>query len=613
MVSNINDTNSYYNNPNWNIMDYYKGRVKIDLNSCIIENVPSDKIKVLKCILELNSDIVITSVVPLTKNVALIFIKDSKSTIKLLKRKKIKICNESNVTSYCMPNSKYCTLFIGNIDKTIHPKIIEENLKSCFNNVTDVRIPMEVCNSGEELINRTINKGDCNWYENEEIEKAKNKNKGYAFIEFSTHYFARENYENFIKNPSLLNRIVTIDWSSESHNKNVITNPLSSSNENKLSDTELYFQGVTDDMKSNELYKVFSKYGLVRNLKLSRDHNSRSDYGFVNFENAVSASNCMKNYNSTSNYGYLRFEYAKIRENNKEKSTSVNREREREKEKEMSLDNINKSRSRELSKTGNNFKRPDINEKYEENEISENNDINTSKTNSQSFINIINTELSLKEDDRLYKALNREYNPLDVNNTTANSSLFHLNNYIASNANKVSRDSGILFYKKQEKFTNINEKKNYVNKFDECYTNSINKIDTISVPFQNNTSNEDENHSCNLKLKSGYAYDINDANLKILNSNNLEDIQPIPNISMDDNKKLGIGNSYGIGNFNIKKEIPNVKNECLNLNDVYKIKTEKVININDCTSDSETKNNKNKQEINFRKSMSTTLNLSESE
>lgn len=590
MKSNVVDTSSYYNNPNWNIMNYYGGRVEIDLLSCIIENIPSDKIGILKHLLELLGEIVITSVVPLTKNVALIFFKDSKSAIKLLKRKKIKIGNETNVNSYCLPNSKYCTLFIGNIDKTLSPQIVEENIKSLFNNYSEIRVPIEVYNSGAELINRTINKGDDNWYEEDEKERAKIKNKGYAFIEFSTHFYARQNYEAFIRNPLLLNRIVTIDWSKSTHNNDMITNPLYISNENKLSSTELYFQGVTEEMKSTDLYKSFSKFGLVRNLKLSRDHSERKDYGFVNFENPQSAANCMKNFKNLNNNLYLRFEYAKVREivrndgNNgkksKEKENNFELDKSKSRSKSIEIETLNKNRHETHSKNGNICNNIGNIEDYKNQNISD----SYSDSNTQSFINTINTELSLKEDDRLFKALNREYNPLETNNT--NSSLYHLNNLIASNANKANRDSGILFYKKQEKITNINEKKNYVNKFDECYMSSVNKIDSISIP---NTINDKDNQENTVqKLKSDYALNINDVNTKLLN--NISDDESVPIVNIPTEKKdndinLGIENSFGIGNFNVKREINQVKTEFLN--DIYKIKTDKTTN--DFTID----NNKN--------------------
>lgn len=244
-----------YKNPDWNFRNYYKGKVSVNPNSLIIETIPNSILnlneKALFSLLKQYGQVDFIEFI--TNSVAIIYTSSSRIIDKLLNMKYVLYQNQP---VFFLPNSRLKTIFIGHLDKRSNPKTIETEVKKiCFSH-SSIRVQADPNDSS--------------------------RNKGFCFVEFDEHYFARLNYEELIKNPIINGRTVTIEWA-EDLDKNY-----------ELNRKELHISGVTPEMSSEQILKIFQQFGKVQKLRLSREDNTeRQDFGFITYEKEADAKNAV--------------------------------------------------------------------------------------------------------------------------------------------------------------------------------------------------------------------------------------------------------------------------------------------------------------------------------
>lgn len=98
-------------------------------------------------------------------------------------------------------------------------------------------------------------------------------------MKFNNPLLARIAYKELSKNILLDGRTITVDWADDFSEKDI----------NK---TQIHISGINDSISTDYLYNIFSKYGDIMNIKLSRDleGKDRNDYGFITYFNEEDAS-----------------------------------------------------------------------------------------------------------------------------------------------------------------------------------------------------------------------------------------------------------------------------------------------------------------------------------
>lgn len=107
------------------------------------------------------------------------------------------------------------------------------------------------------------------------------KNRGYCFVRINNPVKAREAYDKMTKNIIIEGTPITVDWADEF-------------SDHDINRVQLHISGIDDSMSSDNIYTIFSQFGDVINIKLSRDQEKgRKDYGFVTFSNEDEAAKAL--------------------------------------------------------------------------------------------------------------------------------------------------------------------------------------------------------------------------------------------------------------------------------------------------------------------------------
>lgn len=110
------------------------------------------------------------------------------------------------------------------------------------------------------------------------------KNRGYCFVRINNPVKAREAYEKMTKNIIIEGTPITVDWADEF-------------SDHDINRVQLHISGIDENMSSDNIYTIFSQFGDVINIKLSRDQEKgRKDYGFVTFSNEDEAAKALANF-----------------------------------------------------------------------------------------------------------------------------------------------------------------------------------------------------------------------------------------------------------------------------------------------------------------------------
>ncbi len=108
------------------------------------------------------------------------------------------------------------------------------------------------------------------------------KNRGYCFVRINNPVKAREAYEKLSKNIIIEGTPITVDWADEFSDQDV-------------NRAQLHISGIDESMSSDNIYTIFSQFGDVINIKLSRDQEGRGrkDYGFVTYSTEEEAAKAL--------------------------------------------------------------------------------------------------------------------------------------------------------------------------------------------------------------------------------------------------------------------------------------------------------------------------------
>jgi len=261
----------HFNNPNWNSRNYYNGAICIDPLSIIAENIPVNTSDTELKILFSNKGLLYLD--RINPNTAIVTFSDKNTVTKLISQRKLSSNNSSYI--YLLPNSNHKSLFIGNINKKHSQLSIKEELSEAFSDYISIRVPPDPDNSEQ--------------------------NRGYCFIDYDNHYYAKCNFEKVKKKPIINGRVITVDWADQYDNNK---------DYNRF---QLHISGITKEMNSESIYRAFQCYGRVKSIKLSREHSSgRADYGFVTYETEGEALNCIGNFSYEAHFETpVKVEYAK--------------------------------------------------------------------------------------------------------------------------------------------------------------------------------------------------------------------------------------------------------------------------------------------------------------
>jgi RNA recognition motif-containing protein len=113
-----------------------------------------------------------------------------------------------------------------------------------------------------------------------------NRNRGFCFLYFENPMIAREAYDKLCRNIIIDGSCLTVDWADEIDS------------EKDLNKVQIHLSGLNEDTNVEDLHTVFTQYGQIINIKLSKDIEGigRKDYGFITYSNEDEAAKAINEF-----------------------------------------------------------------------------------------------------------------------------------------------------------------------------------------------------------------------------------------------------------------------------------------------------------------------------
>ncbi|XP_076942730.1 uncharacterized protein LOC143612694 [Bidens hawaiensis] len=161
------------------------------------------------------------------------------------------------------------TLHLGNICKTWNKEQVLQQLKEYgIEHIEMLRLP--------------------------EDPKMEGKNKGFAFLEFSTHSDAVEAFKRLKKPDVVFGRDI-------SAKVEFAETPKPSAAEDLLQVNVVHLEGLTEDWTEEKVKDICKTYGEILKINVRpKSRNKRKDFGFVTFNSPESAQACVEGINNTA-------------------------------------------------------------------------------------------------------------------------------------------------------------------------------------------------------------------------------------------------------------------------------------------------------------------------
>lgn len=522
------DLKDYYSNKNWDVNNYYNNKVTVSANSAIIENIPEEtnpeelQELIHKYFGELDF------IEKIEQSVYIAYSKNDSTIEKMLLQKQFSL---NNSIIYFLPNSRLKTLYITHLDKRKSPHEIESLVSDIVVNSKEIRILPD--------------------------SEKDNKNKGYCFVEFSEHYYAKKNFESILKKPFLSdNRSISIQWA-EDLDKHY-----------EFKSNELHIKGIDSSITMDKIIDVFNNYGNVVNFRYGKeDAQKKSNYGFITYNTSEEASNAIKNFNWKNYFNkQLHIEYAKKQDNKFTKKTyneglnntinskpygNPNIKSNRNKNSTLYNSALDSSLYSELGNINDLFPLINNNKKVSASTSNPKTiSLNTHKDLDESIdfninslpIDSKNDNLILKEDDQLNYSNKKNKSNVSVNNKTSNS----INTYNTSHNNsKLSLSNESEANKISESLQKLKQNAK------EVILSGNKRQALVDSSLKNNKKNDNEEVHSNMKLKLIQLFSILPTSIyksSSFKSNITDLVKDINQQSNNDNKDFNLS-------FNVSKEI----------------------------------------------------------